>query len=238
MPSPPVDDHTEEFEQLAGLSALDVLDGEEQARFERHVATCERCQLMLRLDREALDKLLLAAPEMDPSPDFKARLMQRGAEELAAAPAEAPRPAVEPIRLQPRPPNVVPLWRRSAWTRALAAVLVIGLVTAGAFGYENQVVATYDMSGNVSGTARVMIRRSGAASLQMQGVPDPGPDFLYELWVIPPGESPIPIDTTSSGTAELNLPSNLKGSTVAITRERSRVEVPTLPVLLATEVRS
>jgi anti-sigma-K factor RskA len=238
MPSPPVDDHTEEFEQLAGLSALDVLDGEERERFDRHVASCERCQLMLRLDREALEKVLLTAPEMDASPDFKARLMQRGAEELAAAPAEAPRQAVEPIRLQTRPANVVPIWRRSAMTRALAAVLVIGLVTAGAFGYENQVVATYDMAGTVSGHARVVVRRSGAASLEMQGVPDPGPGFLYELWVIPPGQQPIPIDTTTSGTAALNLPGKLNGSTVAITRERSRVEVPTLPVLLATEVRS
>jgi hypothetical protein len=132
----------------------------------------------------------------------------------------------------------VPFWRRTAWTRALAAVLVFGLVTAGAFGYENQVVATYDMAGSVAGTARVVVRRSGAAILEMRGVPDPGPGFLYELWVIPPGQQPIPIDTSASGTAELNLPGNLKGSTVAITRERTRVDVPTLPVLLATEVRS
>jgi anti-sigma-K factor RskA len=238
MPSPPVDDHTEEFEQLAGLSALDVLEGEDRERFDRHVAACERCQLMLRLDREALENLLLTAPEIDPSPDFKARLMQRGAEELATTRVQAPRPSSGPIPGPPRPANLVPFWRRTAWTRALAAVLVIGLVTAGAFGYENQVVATYDMTGSLPGSARVVVRRSGAASLEMRDVPDPGPGFLYELWVIPPGQQPIPIDTTSSGTTALNLPGNLQGSTVAITRETRRVDVPTPPVLLATEVRS
>ena len=81
MPPTPVDDHTEEFEQLAGLQALEVLEGEELRRFEEHAARCERCRLMVRLDREAL---ALAVPEMDPSPDFKARLMERAAAELAA----------------------------------------------------------------------------------------------------------------------------------------------------------
>src|SRR5919199_6765500 len=115
MPPTPVDDHTEEFEQLAGLSALDVLEGDELARFERHAAHCDRCRLMERLDRETLAR---AAPEMDPSPDFKARLMHRAAQELAASRSQ------EPILLRPRRS----VWRRSPWASAIAAVLVVGLV--------------------------------------------------------------------------------------------------------------
>ena len=34
MAPAPVNEHTEEFEQLAGLAALEVLEGEEQSRFE------------------------------------------------------------------------------------------------------------------------------------------------------------------------------------------------------------
>src|SRR5215470_15383999 len=102
MPSTPVDDHTEEFEQLAGLSALDVLEGDELARFEAHAANCERCRVIERLDREAL---ALAAPEMDPSPDFKARLMQRAAAELAVAEPEE--------QVEVPPPNVIPFRRRA-----------------------------------------------------------------------------------------------------------------------------
>src|ERR1700674_1972094 len=125
MPNTPIDEHTDEFEQLAGLSALGVLEGDERARFEAHAAECERCRLMVRLDVETLARVSLLAPAMDPSPDFKARLMRRAAEELeqkasaASAPA-ATQPAspegvqgaepvqrAEPIRLRPRPTNVV-----------------------------------------------------------------------------------------------------------------------------------
>src|SRR5947209_8680363 len=105
MTAPPVDEHTREFEELAGLSALHLLEGDDLERFERHAATCERCQMTLRLDGEVLGQLSLAAPEMEPSPDFKARLLQRAADELARA--EAPPQRVEPIPIRP-PASIVP----------------------------------------------------------------------------------------------------------------------------------
>lgn len=113
-----------------GLTDQDVEEGDELVLFEAHAAGCERCRLMVRRDREAL---ALAAPEMDPSPDFKAGLMQRAAEELTGSSATA---ATEPIPLRP-PPNVIPLWRRSPWISVLAAVFVIALVSVGAFSYQN-----------------------------------------------------------------------------------------------------
>ena len=239
MAATPVDDHSQEFEQLAGLSALDVLEGAELERFERHSVQCERCQVMLRLDREALAHVSLVAPEMDPSPDFKARLMQRAAQELvAAAPTvEVERP--EPIPLRPgRPSNVVPLWRRSPWMNAVAAVFVLGIATVGAITYENQPIATVELHGTAPGTAVVVVRRSGAAELEMRGVPDPGPGFIYEAWIIPPGKEPVAAGTTARGEAKLPLEGDPRGSTVAITRERSRVTKPTSEPLLVGEVRT
>src|SRR6266849_1399288 len=106
MPATPVDGHSEEFEQLAGLAALHVLEGDELARFEQHADECERCRVMVRLDREALRHLSLTALPMDPSPDFKARLMHRAAAELAAS-ATASVPRAEPVQLRPRPANVI-----------------------------------------------------------------------------------------------------------------------------------
>src|SRR5919202_1667668 len=229
MPPTPVDDHTEEFEQLAGLSALDVLEGDELARFERHAAHCDRCRLMERLDRETLAR---AAPEMDPSPDFKARLMQRAAQELAAT----ARP--EPIALRPRPSNVIPLWRRSPWASAIAAVFVVGLVSVGAFTYQNQVVATYSLSGSAPGNAIVVVRRSGAGELEMSGVPNPPAGFVYEAWVIPQGGQPVAAGTTTSGDARLPLPGDVRGKTVAITQERTRVDAPTSTPIMTTAVQS
>ncbi len=241
MSATPVDGHSEEFEQLAGLAALDVLEGDEMGRFDRHAAQCERCQVMVRLDREALAAVALVAPPMDPSADFKARLMQRAAQELAATQSQAvvevaPGPA--PIQFRPRPPNVIPLWRRSPWVSALAAVLVVGLVSFGAYSYENQPVATYELSGSAPGKAVVVVRRSGAAELVMEGVPDPEPGFLYEAWIIPPGGQPVAAGTTTRGNAEVPLPGNLRGSTVAITKEHRREEAPTSAPFMATVVQS
>ncbi len=250
MSATPVDGHTDEFEGLAGLAALDVLEGDELGRFQRHAAQCERCQLMVRLDREALAAVSLVAPPMDPSPDFKARLMQRAAAELATGDtarrgsltepqtiAEPP-PGPAPIPFRSRPPNVIPFWRRSPWVSALAAILVVGLVSFGAYSYENQPVATYELSGSAPGKAVVIVRRSGMAQLVMESVPDPEPGFLYEAWIIPQGGQPVAAGTTTRGNAEVPLPGNVRGTTVAITKERTRMEVPTPPVLMSTVVQS
>jgi anti-sigma-K factor RskA len=229
MSAPRVDDHTEEFEQLAGLSALDVLEGDDLARFQAHAAHCQRCRLVVQLDRDALRHVSASVPDMEPSPDFKERLLQRAAEELQAR---------EPIPLRPvRPANVIPLWRRP-WVAAIAAALVLGIATLLAITYQNQVVATYALSGNAPGTATVILRRSGTAELQMNGVPDPGQGFVYEAWIIPPGQQPLAAGALPSGQGSVPLAGDVRGSTVAITKERPGATAPTIPPLMATEVRA
>jgi anti-sigma-K factor RskA len=237
MSATPVDDHTEEFEQLAGLSALRLLEDDDLERFEAHVARCKRCQVIVRLDRETLIPISLVAPAMDPSPDFKARLMQRAAAELAATTAtvEAPR---EPIPLRPRPSNVVSFWRRSPWASALAALFVVGLVTAGTITYQNQPIAVVELHGSAPGSATVIVRRSGAAELELRGVPDPEPGFIYELWIIPPGKQPVAAGTTTRGEGKVPLSGDVRGVTVAITKERSRVDAPTSAPIMAGEVNT
>jgi anti-sigma-K factor RskA len=255
-------DHTEEFEQLAGLSALRVLDDDEQERFERHAAQCARCSMIVRLDRETLGNLSLAAPEMEPSPDFKRRLMDRAAAELAGQPAVvsgAPADAAsadissietvpgdaepesetetsaQPIELRPRPANVVPFWRRQMWATSIAALLVLGIFSyAGYTAFMNQVVATYT-TGAGPASMTVTVHRSGQTELQMQGVADPPPGFVYEAWVIPPGKAPVAAGVTPSGEATLPLPSGVQGSTVAVTLERgpTGASAPTSQPLMA-----
>src|SRR3954465_12390498 len=99
--TPVAADHSEEFEQLAGLAALRVLEGEDLARFEQHARQCERCRMIVRLDRQTLERLTLAAPEMDPPPGLKERLLTKAAAELELAQPVQP-PAPEPIPLRPR----------------------------------------------------------------------------------------------------------------------------------------
>jgi hypothetical protein len=195
---------------------------------------------MVRLDREAL---ALAAPEMEPSADFKARLMQRAARELDAVeaarseaipPTNARAPS-DPIPLRPR--NVIPFRRRSPWMQLVAAVFVVGIVTAGGYAYENQVVATYALSGSVSGSAVVNVRRSGAAELDMRGVPNPPQGYLYEAWIIPANAQPIPAGTTSTGDGQVSLQGLQSGATVAVTQERTRVDAPTSTPIMAVVVQ-
>jgi oxygen-independent coproporphyrinogen-3 oxidase len=56
--------------------------------------------------------------------------------------------------------------------------------------------------------------------------------------IIPPGTKPIAAGTTTSGEAKLELPGNVRGATVAITKERGRVDAPTSDPILFTVVQS
>lgn len=223
MSATPVDDHTQDFDELAALAALEILEGDELLRFQQHAEHCERCQLMVRLDREALAR---AAPEMDPSPDFKQRLMERAAAELTQTQQAAAPEREEPIPMRPAR-NVIPFWRRSAWVSALAAVLVVGLVGFGAYSYQNQVIASYPLSGSLQGNVIVQVRRSGATELEMRNAQNPRSGFLYEFWIIPQGGQPVSAGVTSTGQATVSLPPLSPGTTVAITEEERRVESPT-----------
>jgi anti-sigma-K factor RskA len=243
--SPLPSGHTRDFEELAGLAALRALEGDELSEFERHAQTCPRCRAIERADREAVRRLALLAQEMDPSAGFKERLMQRAAAELAETSAQAarqpPLEAVKPVReRQPVPlrPRLL-LFRRPAWVASLAAVLVIALAGAGTYTYMNQVVTSVALSGTGPGQAVVVVRRSGAATLELRGLPNPQPGYVYEAWIIPPNQAPVPAGTTSTGQADLPLSGHVQGTTVAITLELAPgVNAPTNQPLLAAPVVS
>ena len=245
---PPAPGHTRDFEELAGLAALRVLEGDELDSFRQHAQACQRCRAIERADRNAVMRLGLIAPEMDPSPGFKERLLQRAAAELAeraepaepAERAEPAEPAEQPVPLRPRPARgrILP-FRRPAWVASLAAVLVIALAGAGTYSYMNQVVTSVALTGSGPGQAVVQVRRSGAATLELRGLPNPQPGYVYEAWIIPPNQAPVPAGTTSAGQADLPLSGQVRGNTVAITLEVAPgVNAPTGQPLLAAPVVS
>ena len=79
----PAPDHTPDAESLAGLYAFGVLEGAELARFERHLAGCGRCAEVVDGDQAIVSTLSLTAPEVEPEPGFKERLLARAAAEIA-----------------------------------------------------------------------------------------------------------------------------------------------------------
>lgn len=75
--------HSANYEALAALSALGLLAGCERRHFECHVAMCDRCQMIITQDRQTIALLSMATGQMEPSPEFKPRLLRRAARELA-----------------------------------------------------------------------------------------------------------------------------------------------------------
>ena len=218
--------HSPEHDELAALYALRALEGEELADFERHYAGCAQCHAIVRRDQLTLAALTSAAPEMDPSPGFKERLLARAAAQLEVQ--EAP-PA--PIPFRPR--------RRQPWLMALAAAIAL-VLGGGAFQlYLNQVVETVPLQGTAAGAAMVVVHRSGATELQLSGLATPPAGQVYEAWVIRPGDQPQPAGTARSGQATLPLPASgsIRGSTVALTLEPDPGSpLPTTPPFLAAPV--
>jgi len=77
--------HRDEYEELAALHALGMLEGDERATFERHWAQCSLCRRLVEHHRLTLLVLLRAVPELEASPGHKARLIERAATELELA---------------------------------------------------------------------------------------------------------------------------------------------------------
>jgi anti-sigma-K factor RskA len=90
-------DH-DRFADLTGAYALGALTGPEREAFEAHLATCAVCAADVRSLTPVAAALAAAAPEADPSPAVRARLMAR---------IETPKPRVQ-----------------SSWLAAAAAVLI------------------------------------------------------------------------------------------------------------------
>jgi anti-sigma-K factor RskA len=227
MSAPPAADHSDEQTELAALYALRVLDGDDLGGFERHLGQCLLCQATVARDRWTVRPLTLVPVEMAPRPEFRQHVLEAAATELAVVDTVASEPAPpEPAAAPPAnatPAAPIPFRpRRRPWLRALAAVLAV-LVGVGALlgvqGYQNQVVASVALQGTSPGSATVLVHRSGAADLQMNGLaPLPG-GKVYQAWVIPQGGQPISAGVSPTGQATLPLPGSVQGTIVALTVE-------------------
>jgi len=102
--------HNESFEDLAALAALNALDGEDERRFEAHLAEgCPICEEIVAGLRPVASSLAVGAPSVAPSAELRARILES---------LEAPGGRVEPIRRR----------RGSGLAWALAAAASLALV--------------------------------------------------------------------------------------------------------------
>jgi hypothetical protein len=178
--------------------------------------------------------LSLTAPEVEPSPDLKDRL-------LARAVAEEPAP-IGASRRGRRPAAVAESgWRRLRWIVPMAA-LIIALLAGGALiarqVQTSQVVATAQMENRLDhGRAVVVVRRNGEGAVQLHDVGDLNDGRVYQAWVIPPGGRPIPTGASASGDGMLALDGDIRGTTIAVTLEpEPGRQTPTIPPILRVQV--
>jgi anti-sigma-K factor RskA len=210
-----------ELHDLAPAYALGVLDDDERAAFDAHLASCATCRAEIESLGDAAAALAYAAEGPEPPNALKQRIVE-------AAVAERGR--------------VVPLRRR--WTpqviavSAVAAALAIGLglwATLGTStpGSRAQTVALQGAVGTLDVSA------SGDAVLTVQNLKPAPAGKTYELWVIK-DEVPSPAGTFTFGGPRVQVHVSGKvtsGSTVGVTLERRPgASKPTPPILFSASI--
>jgi anti-sigma factor RsiW len=120
------------YDELAVGWALHSLEPEDDARFARHLPTCERCARTVAETSELMAAMAHDLPAAEPSPQLRDRL--RAA--VDATEQVPPRSAAEPSAGDPAAPRPVPVprttsARRSLLPRALIAAAVAAVVGLG-----------------------------------------------------------------------------------------------------------
>jgi anti-sigma-K factor RskA len=230
--------HAEQVESI-GAYALGALPELDAQVFERHLMSCEECQAELRRLNEAVEALPRGVVQHEPPPSLKAGLMD-------AVNAEAER--TRSARQRRRPALRLPRFRPAlAW--AAAACLLLGVLAGvgvsqlgGDEDSARTLQAQVDMNRLPDGSASLSVPEgdSGDSVLRVEGMPDPGADRVYQVWVQRDGDVvPVSIfDVNRSGSGAAAVPQSLEDAdAVMVTREpRGGSAEPTEAPLLRVDV--
>lgn len=248
-------DH-EQASELLGAYALDALSVEEREAVDAHLATCAACTAELVELSAVHDLLGLLAPEREPSPALRTRLMTIVEEERDLWLREQ----------RAIPQRAVPLARPSWWERlvtatrglpriaygagvavALAAVLLVVLLsqrsTVTIHSYACAVLASPPGVDLRSARCSIGVRSDHQTDVAFNNLPALPVGKSYELWFIPDPKTkkaPVPIQgfTAAVGSAsyKARLIKDASGyALAAVTIEPSPGNSPaptTSPVLL------
>ena len=170
---------------------LDVLDADERARFERHLATCAACSAEVRELRAVSALLDRAVPGYDMPPGVELRTF------AAIERAAAPPPASTRRRA-----------RRVAL--AFAVVALLAAVAGGAFQLLGSAAAPVELQavlapprGAGAERATVEVTKTGIGreiAFASDDLPVLPKGDYYELWFVGPGDAPGHRDRISAGT--------------------------------------
>jgi anti-sigma-K factor RskA len=220
-------DH-EQYEENVGAYLLGALTELESEVFERHVASCPICRQEFEHLRVAAEALPRAVEPVEPPASLKKSLM-----EVVNAEAKQRKAAPARKRFWQRPfPRLSPAFAAGMACLLLALGVGIGYgISSGAGSSNESVTALVDHSRVPMGSATLDVKDNHGV-LKVQGMPQPGGDRIYEVWVHR-GDKFVPagalFGVSRDGSGSAAIPTDLKGvDAVAVTREaQGGAEQPT-----------
>jgi hypothetical protein len=186
---------------LTGAYALDALDKDECARFERHLARCPSCLEEVRGLRETAGRLAMATA-IQPPPAMRERVLTAARQTRQLPPARGTSPALGAFQITrrltlTRPLVVSAVTAVTAMAAAIVVLLVIQFTTVHqlhAAQASNQAVAAVLSAPDariqtggtsVGGTVTAVISTSHReAVITTAGLPSLTDSRVYQLWVI------------------------------------------------------
>jgi anti-sigma factor RsiW len=229
-----------DIHDLVAPYALDALDAEERAEFERHLAECEPCSRELRELQDTAASLAWATTGPEPPPDLRSRILDRARGEA----------------------QVIPFERRRRWVTpalgavaAVAAVVAIGLGLWGAslsndLDQERDLRSAQDRALQIVGDrgaqvvslkgsdGSLVVARNGRAALVVCGLGQAPSGETYVAWTIRGTPSNAgAFDASDDGCTAAPLDHTVApGVTVAVTREQDpNVQLPTTDPLFTAQ---
>lgn len=230
--------HLDGIHSLAAAYALDGLDEEESREFEAHLEGCASCRAEVDAFRDSATSLAFAVEGPAPPPELRSRILEQ---------ARAERP------------NVIPLRRRFAPSRAAGAVAAVAACAALGLGlWAASLSRSLDRERAASraqasalqilgdpaarrvpvqgGNGTLAVSSSGNAALALARLDRAPSGKVYEVWVIDGTPVRAGLMKGGSGGSAVRLERPVPaGSIVAVTVERAGgVDAPTSkPVLTA-----
>ena len=237
----------EQVDELAGAYALGAVDPDEDRSMSEHLATCDRPHVEARDLIGAGAALAAGAEDVTPSPGLRDRLMATVAETPQDHRPQA-QASVTPMTATSEPRQ--PWWRMQPVALGIAAVALLLVIGLGAWGLNLnaqlaaredalRAVATADAAFAVSGSAGSgwVIESGDEAHFVADGLAEPPPGQIYELWLMDADGNPTAVGTIEDpgDLVVVPLEQNLgNAATFAVTAEPHRVDAPTSdPVLIA-----
>jgi anti-sigma-K factor RskA len=215
----------EQYEENVGAYLLGALPELETEVFEKHLQTCASCRNEVEQLRVASEALPRAVEPVVPPPELKESLMATVWAEVGERQEEKERRRAP--RFLERLPRLSPAFAAVAAACVLAIGVGIGIGVANIGGSsEKTVAAVVDHTRAPSGAASLTVPsgRGPGALLTVQGLPNPGPGKVYEVWVqrggtMEPAGALFSVGSGGSGSA--GIPASLKDAeAVAVTAER------------------